>query len=47
MVVKKNFIDELMAKDFDLSEVKVYPGSEKGPLPADDPRAYSKWFAEN
>jgi hypothetical protein len=30
-----------------LSEVKLYPGSEKGPLPDDDPDNYSRWFIEN
>lgn len=36
-----------MTRDFDLDEVKDYPGSEKGPHPDDDPRAYTKWFLEN
>ena len=27
--------------------VKFYPGSDKGPLPEDDPEAYSKWFVSN
>lgn len=27
--------------------VKIYPGSEKGPLPEDDPESYTKWFARN
>jgi hypothetical protein len=30
-----------------LSEVKIYPGSEKGPHPEDDPDNYSRWFVEN
>ncbi|CDW89254.1 UNKNOWN [Stylonychia lemnae] len=46
-VLAKNEIDDLMTKDFDLSEVKFYPGSIKGPRPEDDPRAYTKWFVEN
>jgi hypothetical protein len=33
--------------EFDVSEVKFYPGSIKGPRPEDDPRAYTKWFVEN
>lgn len=36
-----------MSKEFDFSEVKIYPGSEKGPKPEDDPRAFSKWFVAN
>lgn len=47
MVLKKNYIDEIMSKEFDFSEVKVYPGSKKGPLPTDDPKSFSKWFVEN
>jgi hypothetical protein len=31
----------------DLSEVKYYPGSEKGRYPEDDPDNYSRWFVEN
>jgi hypothetical protein len=27
--------------------VKFYPGSDKGPLPEDDPKAYSEWFMRN
>ena len=38
---------EMITKDHDLSEVKCYPGSEKGPLPEDDPQSYTKWFVEN
>lgn len=37
MLLKRNEIDEVLLKDYDLSEVKLYPGSEKGPLPQDDP----------
>lgn len=47
MVIKKNGVDEIITRDYDLSEIKVYPGSVNGPLPEDDPRAYSKWFVEN
>jgi hypothetical protein len=46
-VLKKNEYDEIMTRDYDLSEVKIYPGSDKGPLPEDDPRAFSRWFAQN
>lgn len=46
-VTKRNEIDDIMAKEFDLSEVKLYPGSEKGPHPEDDPDNYSRWFVEN
>jgi hypothetical protein len=34
-------------KKMDFSEIKQYPGSEKGPLPEDDPEHYSRWFIEN
>ena len=47
-IFEKNHADEVF---FDTSvkesELKEYPGSEKGPLPEDDPEHYSKWFAEN
>lgn len=36
-----------MATKFDLNEVKIYPGSDKGPRPEDDPDNYSRWFVEN
>jgi len=45
--LKKNKIDEDFAKPMDLSEVKYYPGSEKGRYPEDDPDNYSRWFVEN
>jgi len=44
---KKNEIDELLVENWDLSEVKLYPGSPKGPNPEDDPTFYSQWFVEN
>jgi hypothetical protein len=44
---KRNEIDEVFASEFDLSEVKFYPGSEKGPNPEDDIDHYSRWFVEN
>jgi hypothetical protein len=43
----KNDYDEILTKDYDLSEVKFYPGSINGPLPEDDPRAFARWFSEN
>eukprot|EP00347_Sterkiella_histriomuscorum_P022338 403330831 len=46
-VIDRNDYDEIMSREFDFSEIKFYPGSEKGPKPEDDPRAYSRWFAEN
>lgn len=30
-----------------MSEVKIYPGSDKGPNPEDDIENYSRWFIEN
>lgn len=44
---KRNEYDEMMEHQFDLEEVKIYPGSEKGPMPEDDPENYSRWFVEN
>jgi hypothetical protein len=44
---KRNEVDEMMNQTLDLSEVKIYPGSDKGPLPEDDPDNYSRWFIEN
>jgi hypothetical protein len=44
---KKNEIDEIIMKKMDLSEIKIYPGSDKGPLPEDDVEHYSRWFIEN
>lgn len=45
---RRNEIDDMIAdNNFDLDEVKLYPGSEKGPLPEDDPENYSRWFVEN
>jgi hypothetical protein len=28
-------------------KMKPYPGSQKGPLPEDDPQHYQSWFIEN
>lgn len=34
--------------DFDPEKyIRHYPGSPKGPLPADDPKHYSQWFMRN
>lgn len=44
---KRNDIDEIMNTKYDMSEVKIYPGSDKGPNPEDDPENYSRWFIEN
>ena len=46
---KKNEMDEAfeIAKNFDMSELKMYPGSDKGPQPEDDPDNYTKWFVQN
>jgi hypothetical protein len=46
-VLKPNELDSWFAQKIDLSEVKEYPGSEKGPHPADDVENYSRWFIEN
>lgn len=49
---KRNEINDLVEGKFgegiDIDEiVKEYPGSPKGPLPADDPEFYSQWFMRN
>lgn len=44
---KRNEFDEAITAQVDLSEVKIYPGSEKGPRPEDDAENYSRWFIEN
>ena len=36
-----------MERTFDVSQVKRYPGNEKGPNPEDDPEHYAKWFMDN
>jgi hypothetical protein len=46
-MLKRNEYDDIIAAPIDLSEVKPYPGSEKGPSPEDDPENYSRWFFEN
>lgn len=46
-VFKRNEIDDIMAEKVDPSDIKYYPGSEKGPLPEDDVDNYSRWFVEN
>lgn len=44
---KRNELDEVFATQYDMSEVKFYPGSAKGPNPEDDIETYSRWFVEN
>ena len=44
---KRNEYDEAIAEEVDISEVKIYPGSEKGSQPEDDAEHYSKWFIDN
>jgi hypothetical protein len=44
---KKNAADEVFATELDVNEIKLYPGSPKGPEPEDDPVYYSKWFLEH
>jgi len=48
-IMDKNEIDEVFTKKIDGIEdiVKIYPGSEKGPNPEDDPEFYSDWFIRN
>jgi hypothetical protein len=41
-------LDKELAKGtIPLDEIKIYPGSIKGPEPEDDPESYSKWFYDN
>jgi hypothetical protein len=40
-------MDRELSRKLDVSEVKIYPGSEKGPKPEDDIEHYSRWFIEN
>ena len=44
---QRNEYDEAIMEEVDMSEVKLYPGSEKGPNPEDDVENYSRWFVEN
>ena len=47
-IVKDPIWNELGKEIKNVDEiVKFYPGSDKGPLPEDDPEAYSKWFVSN
>ena len=47
-VLKKNENDKLFDKIDNIDEiVKIYPGSDKGPKPEDDPEFYSEWFIKN
>lgn len=47
LMFKRNEMDDIIMKPMDMSEIKTYPGSEKGPLPEDDPDHYSRWFVQN
>jgi hypothetical protein len=41
-------IDRLMAQGtIPQNEIKIYPGSARGPAPEDDPETYSRWFVEH
>jgi hypothetical protein len=44
---ERNELDDIAQQESDLSEVRYYPGSPKGPYPSDDPDHYSKWFIDN
>ena len=44
---KEDDVAEAWASKLDHSEVKIYPGSPKGPNPEDDPFTYSQWFYDN
>lgn len=44
---ERNEIDEILTDEPDMSEVKFYPGSDKGPNPEDNPEHYSEWFVSN
>jgi hypothetical protein len=38
---------EMAQPPIPLSQIKLYPGSIKGPMPEDDPETYSRWFYEH
>ena len=38
---------ELAKPPVPLEEIKLYPGSIKGPMPEDDPENYSRWWYEH
>jgi len=44
---KEDEVAEAWASKLDPSEIKIYPGSPKGPNPEDDPFTYSQWFYDN
>ena len=46
-LLKRNEYDDLISKPCDISDIKPYPGSVKGPLPEDDPEHFSKWYIQN
>lgn len=47
-IFEDNDVDAALdSAHLDESEVKYYPGSDKGPNPEDDPEFYSDWFVNN
>lgn len=47
-VFEENEVDEaLNSNEVTDADIKYYPGSDKGPLPEDDPEFYSNWFVKN
>jgi len=47
-VFEENEVDEaLNSNEVTEADIKYYPGSDKGPLPEDDPEFYSNWFVKN
>lgn len=49
--LKRSEFDEAWEEKMDLGplmeHIRFYPGSDKGPLPEDDPEHYSEWFMAN
>jgi len=47
-ILKRNEFDEVY-EDKELIDriVEIYPGSDKGPRPEDDPEFYTEWFLRN
>ena len=46
-IFEANEIDEAMSRHIPEEEIKFYPGSDKGPLPEDDPDSYAKWLVDH
>lgn len=47
-IFKENEVDHALNDcEIDESEIKAYPGSDKGRKPEDDPEFYSQWFVKN